>query len=122
MNLRLQAAADALLGACGLQSLQCLVTNRQQRLPVALHRGHIKTLRQLAGQILGSREERRSAHSRDVPGTVGRNPQTSSEVKLITGASNRTSASPSRHSAVCAERRASDFGADVYSRSFSTSK
>ena len=38
------------------------------------------------------------------------------------GASSRTSASPSRHSAVCAERRANDFGAEVYSRSFSTSK
>ena len=69
----------------------------------------------------GSREEL-EVHALGAARSRGRYPQTSSAVKLMTGASSRTSASPSRHSAVCAERRASDFGAEVYSRSFSTSK
>src|SRR5947209_16585423 len=53
---------------------------------------------------------------------VGKNSQISSAVKLMSGANNRTSASQMRHSAVCALRRLGAPGANVYSRSFSTSR
>ena len=48
--------------------------------------------------------------------------QASSAVKLRNGAIQRSMACVICHSAVCAERRASDFGAVVYRRSFSTSR
>ena len=56
------------------------------------------------------------------PATSGRYPQTSSAVKLSTGATSRTKASAIRHSAVCAERRYTLDGASVYIRSFSASR
>ena len=46
----------------------------------------------------------------------------SSAVKLRNGAIQRSIACVMCHSAVCAERRASDFGAVVYRRSFRMSR